>query len=100
MPTYEMICNNCNLEVDLWMSISRFENEEHTCKECAGTLNRHYRTATNFSIPGSCTYDGKLKVSGGTGKEEPMVPINIIDEKPGGGYTVQRIANKKDQDLD
>ncbi len=52
-------------------------------------------------LPAHCTYNGVRKVVGShKRKEESKVPINIIDEKPGGGYTVTRIGTKGDIDGD
>ena len=100
LPTYEYICPNCQAEYDIFMTISQFtrDGQEQPCESCGDAkLQRHYRTPNNFTIPANMTYNGIAKTSGGTGKkQQSRVPINIIDEKPGGGYKVTRIGSKAD----
>lgn len=100
MPTYEFDCTGCGQEYEKFLKIS--DDKNLTCEACNSPLKQVMRTANNFVIPGNCTYNGITKVSGGSSKgaNEARMPINIIDEKPGGGYKVTRIGQKKDIDND
>ena len=95
---YEFICNDCDLVYEVEMKMSEYTSDGHSCQNCQGSLSRYFGTPPNFVIPGNMTHDGKVKVSGGNNKQILQVPINIIDEKPGGGYKVTRIGQKKDID--
>lgn len=63
---------------------------------------QHMGSAPNFCIGAKHTYNGVTKVSGGTSSSKKIadVPINIIDEKPDGGYKVTRIGKKGDIEND
>lgn len=96
MPTYEFDCTGCGKETEKFLKVS--ESHELTCEECNSPLKKVVRTANNFVIPSNCTYNGLTKVSGGDRKSANVArqPLNIIDEKPGGGYKVTRIGQAKD----
>ncbi len=80
------------------MRISELDDYEGKCTSCKDTqLKRVFLTPPNMTIPANMTHDGTTKVIGsprGHNKRLP-VPINIIDEKPDGGYKVTRIGNTK-----
>ena len=97
MPTYEYKCPQCQTEFDVVMKMSEYGTVAIECTKCEAVAERFYRTAPNFKIPANMAYNGQVKVSGGNGKAGPSrVPINIWDEKPGGGYKVTRIGSKAD----
>jgi putative FmdB family regulatory protein len=98
MPIYEFDCPKCKAEYDIEMKVSSYGVGSIVCDKCHTELVRAFRTPPNFKIPSNCTYDGTVKVSGGTGasKQDSRVPINIIDENPDGSTTVTRIGKKAD----
>ena len=100
MPLYEMRCPNCNAEYEVAMRMSEVGEREIPCEDCQTIIVRHYRTPVSFAMPADFTYDGKIKTSGRTLKEQQRVPVNIIDENPDGSYKVTRIGSKKDIDND
>lgn len=105
MPTYELKCKRCDAESELICRITDYDQalKKAYCKECHKQkvpkkdcrLERHYRSLTTVSLPAGFTYDGNAKVIDGKKSGKLRMPINIIDEKPDGGYKVTRIGNTK-----
>lgn len=104
MPRYDFECSKCNHTHEANISFSLREDyvKKNKCPKCsAKKLVQVILTAPAMDLPASMSFDGKKKFLGSgqtTYKEDKTarVPINIIDEKPGGGYTVTRIGSKKD----
>jgi len=78
---YEMICNHCNVESEVMMSLADFEKGKAKCVTCDAELTRHFRTAPEFNIPGHCTHDGITKISGSCAskgkKEQLAIPMQV-----------------------
>lgn len=88
MAVYEFKCNSCDELYEFSLPIRDYDRSEFICLHCNAQLTRYYSCAPNLSIPYNMQASPK--------KEAPRVPINIIDEKPGGGYKVTRIGKKSD----
>lgn len=102
MPIYEMRCPKCQREYEFMMKISEYGKRQLECEDCIIELERYFKSAPNFTIPGHSTYNGITKVSGGSkkGQNEAAVPINIIDQNPDGSCRVTRIGKKSDIEND
>ena len=94
MPTYEYICPKCSKEFDILVTMKVKAESQFTCDVCEVDLTQEIRTAPPINIP------YHMQASPSTKKAKARVPINIIDHKPGGGYTVTRIGQKKDIEND
>ena len=110
MAFYDVVCKECKKEQVVVSRISEMEENiaAARCEDCESPV-RLAITSPGFTIGSAHTFDGKSKTVAGSGysgkesfnvKEQSSVPINIIDEKPGGGYTVTRIGNKRDIEND
>lgn len=93
MPVYEMKCPQCSQEFDIRMTLSEYSESSIACQSCSKELVRHFRSAPKVSIPYHMQASPNMNK-----KSTPIMPINIIDEKPGGGYKVTRIGRKSDID--
>ena len=91
MPTYEFRCPKCSKEFDVVMRMSELDESVVTCTQCSVSAVQHFRTACNVAIPQNHQAAPNMDKS-----EKARVPINIIDEKPDGGYKVTRIGRKED----
>ena len=99
MPRYDFQCDSCKEIIEVYMRMSELEGyTAPNCKECGGDTRQIISSAPCVSMDGSFTYNGQSKFLGGgvTGKTEARVPINIIDQLPGGKTRVTRIGRKSD----
>lgn len=93
MPMYKFSCPKCHNVFDVKLSMSDIGQVAVECDECLVEANREYvnpmvTVPANMRATLSDNYYGK----------ESRIPINIIDEKPDGGYRVTRIGKKGDLD--
>lgn len=95
VPVYEMACPKCKKEFDVRLSLHEYETATVECEDCLIELQRHFRSAPVVNIP----YQHQAAPETSKKKGLP-VPINIIDQKPGGGYRVTRLGSKSQIDND
>lgn len=109
MPAYDFKCPECEFEDEYILSYSRYDETKESPLKCPTCQSDMIQVigAPCINIPASMTYNGQHKFVGSTSKKtngikkrDLQVPVNIIDEKPGGGYRVTRIGRKKDIDND
>lgn len=93
MPVYEYQCKGCKKEFDVTLSVADYGKVKVECEKCRMDLTRVINSPVSVSIPQHMRADGS-KYHG----RQPQVPINIIDEKPDGGYRVTRYGSKSDID--
>lgn len=96
MPTYSFECKACLAILDKFMKMS--DPHPTICPSCASeSLSQVILDTPMMVIPGNCTHDGITKVVGTSNRNQKLnVPINIIDDLPGGGKRVTRIGSKRD----
>ena len=102
MAIYDYICTDASCSHMEEVRHPIMEDPEITCTKC-GTSARKYLSVGMVTIPGHAAASGEKKNIFGDGKKtchQAAVPINIIDEKPEGGYRVTRIGKKGDIDGD
>lgn len=93
MPTYQYKCPKCHKEFDIFLSLKDKLEALVECEECLIELQSYCRTAPAVTIPWSHQAAPNMEK-----KEDLRIPINIIDEKPDGGYRVTRVGTKTDVD--
>jgi putative FmdB family regulatory protein len=105
MPTYTYKCNRCEHVSEKVLKLSEHQKVfKEGCGNCGlegtcdGDLVQIHLTAPGFEVKGMQSSGSKKRSSVATGKDVASVPINIIDEKPDGGYKVTRIGKKGDID--
>lgn len=95
MPTYEFECTECKDVFSIFMRMADLDEVKVECSSCNKPAKQIILTPISVSIPHhmqACPSFDK--------KEKARLPINIIDEKPEGGYKVTRIGKKSDIDND
>lgn len=91
MPIYEYQCPKCEKNFELILSIKDADTSIVECESCLIEAKRVILTAPGVNIPYHMQASPNM-----TKKSQARVPINIIDEKPDGGYRVTRIGRKTD----
>ena len=86
-----MKCPECDREFDIQLKLADYDKSEISCESCSTALVRHFRSAPKINIPMHMQASPNMSK-----KSQARVPINIIDEKPDGGYRVTRIGEKSD----